>query len=99
MSTIQEKRSAADAAEEFRPGSSFNHGNSSEESFDKDLAAKIVPNRAQDVDSATERKVLHKIDLHLIPWMWIGYGFVYYDKVISHKLAFSEESACLCLMH
>lgn len=50
-------------------------------SFDKDLAAAIVPDHAQDIDSRVERRVLRKIDLVLIPWMWIGYGFVYYDKV------------------
>ena len=50
-------------------------------SFDKDLAAAIVPDHAQDVDSRVGRRVLRKIDMVLIPWMWIGYGFVYYDKV------------------
>ena len=54
---------------------------SSLEIFDKDLAAAIVPEHAQEFDSITERRVLRKIDLFLIPWMWIGYGFVYYDKV------------------
>jgi len=54
---------------------------SSVDSLDKDLAAAIVPEHAQDIDTATERRVLRKIDLYLIPWMWIGYGFVYYDKV------------------
>ena len=54
---------------------------SSVESFEKDLAAAIVPNRAQAFDRAIERRVLRKIDLYLIPWMWLGYGFVYYDKV------------------
>lgn len=54
---------------------------SSLETFDKDLAAAIVPEHAQEFDSITERRVLRKIDLFLIPWMWIGYGFVYYDKV------------------
>ena len=55
-------------------------------SFDKDLAAAIVPDHAQDVDSRVEKRVLRKIDLVLIPWMWIGYGFVYYDKVCAHSL-------------
>ena len=55
------------------------------ESFDKDLAAAIVPEgHAQEFDSYTERRVLRKIDLYLIPCMWLGYGFVYYDKVASH---------------
>lgn len=57
------------------------HDDSSRASLDKDLAAAIVPNHAQHFDHATERQVLHKIDLYLIPWMWLGYGFVYYDKV------------------
>lgn len=56
---------------------------SSTEIFDKDLAAAIVPERAQHFDDIIERRVLRKIDLFLIPWMWIGYGFVYYDKVYS----------------
>ena len=51
------------------------------ESFDRDLAAAIVPEHAQDFDVDAERRVIRKIDLFLIPWMWIGYGFVYYDKV------------------
>lgn len=54
---------------------------SSVESFDKDLAAAIVSDHAREFDRLTERRVLRKIDLYLIPWMWIGYGFVYYDKV------------------
>ena len=62
---------------------------SSVESFEKDLAAAIVPDYAQDIDAAAERRVLRRIDLFLIPWMWIGYGFVYYDKVakIPHRLS------------
>ena len=48
---------------------------------DKDLAATIVPEHAQAIDATRERRVLWKLDLFLIPWMWIGYGFVYYDKV------------------
>lgn len=54
-------------------------------SFDKDLGAAIVPDYAQDIDSRVERRVLRKIDLVLIPWMWIGYGFVYYDKVCAYS--------------
>lgn len=46
-----------------------------------DLAAAIVPEHAQPLDPHSERRVLRKIDLYLIPFMWIGYGFVYYDKV------------------
>lgn len=41
-----------------------------------------MPEHAQVYDSATEHRVLRKLDLFLIPWMWIGYGFVYYDKAI-----------------
>ncbi len=53
---------------------------SSVDSFDKDIAATIVPEHAQNVDPSVQRRVLRKIDLFLIPLMWIGYGFVYYDK-------------------
>ncbi len=49
-------------------------------SLDKDIAATIVSEHAQSVDPNVERRVLRKIDLFLIPWMWMGYGFVYYDK-------------------
>ena len=58
-----------------------NHDDSSLESFDKDLAAAIVSDHAREFDHFTEHRVLRKIDLYLIPWMWLGYGFVYYDKV------------------
>ena len=46
-----------------------------------DLAAALVPDHAQQIDRGLERRVIRKIDLYLIPFMWIGYGFVYYDKV------------------
>ncbi|KAL8639477.1 MAG: hypothetical protein Q9228_003495 [Teloschistes exilis] len=55
---------------------------SSSRSFEKDEAAAIVPEYAVNVDKAVERRVLRKIDLFLIPPMWIGYGLVYYDKAI-----------------
>ncbi|KAL9104592.1 MAG: hypothetical protein Q9163_000457 [Psora crenata] len=55
---------------------------SSVASFDKDLAAAFVPEHAQQIDGVTERRILRKLDLFLIPWMWVGYGFVYYDKAI-----------------
>ena len=58
-----------------------NHDDSSVESSDKDLAAAIVSDHAGEFDRFTEHRVLRKIDLYLIPWMWLGYGFVYYDKV------------------
>lgn len=57
------------------------HDDSSVESFDKDLAAAIVSDHAREFDRVTERRVLRKIDMYLIPWMWLGYGLVYYDKV------------------
>ena len=55
-------------------------------SSEKDLAAAIVPSHAQNIDHTTEKRVLRKIDLYLIPWMWLGYGFVYYDKVRNHQI-------------
>lgn len=61
--------------------SSSNHEGSSVAVFEKDLAAAIVSDRAQGFDRATEQRVVRKIDGVLIPWMWLGYGFVYYDKV------------------
>ena len=75
MQPSEEKGSASPAAvQAYDP---------SVESLGKDLAATIVPEHAQDVDAAAERRVLRKLDLFLIPWMWVGYGFVYYDKVCS----------------
>lgn len=61
------------------------------DSFDKDIAARIVPERAQSMDPNVERRVLRKIDLFLIPLMWIGYGFVYYDKACQHLLVCSTH--------
>lgn len=58
----------------------FIENGSSVDALDKDIAATIVSEHAQSVDPQVERRVLRKIDLLLIPWMWIGYGFVYYDK-------------------
>lgn len=52
-------------------------------STEDDIAAKIVPDHAQYIDPEAEKRVLRKIDLYLIPFMWFGYGFVYYDKVSS----------------
>ena len=49
---------------------------------EKDLAAIIAPPHAQPLHPADTRRVLRKIDLFLIPWMWLGYGLVYYDKAI-----------------
>jgi len=50
-------------------------------SGDKDIAAALVSEHSQPIDRAVERRILRKIDLYFIPLMWIGYGFVYYDKV------------------
>lgn len=54
-------------------------------SLEKDIAAAIVPEHAQEIDPVAEGRVLRKIDLFLIPLMWIGYGLVYYDKVASYS--------------
>ncbi|KAI4111684.1 MAG: hypothetical protein LQ345_006729 [Seirophora villosa] len=51
-------------------------------SREKDAGAAIVPHHAAAIDKAAERRVLRKIDLFLIPVMWMGYGLVYYDKAI-----------------
>lgn len=72
-------------------------GDSSTESFEKDLGAAIVPDHAQAIDVQTERRVLRKIDTCLIPWMWLGYGFVYYDKVsrswlVAHEVSIFDKS-------
>jgi len=78
MNAVDEKSKVAGS---LRPGLS-SYDDASVESFDKDLAAAIVPDHAQEIDTSVERRVLRKIDLYLIPWMWLGYGFVYYDKAI-----------------
>lgn len=41
----------------------------------------MVPPYAQPWDKEVERRVVRKIDLALIPLMFVGYGLVYYDKV------------------
>ncbi len=81
MATREGKSEPAYPAASVKPGLSVNHEDSSVDSFEKDLAAAIVSDHAQIFDIATERRVVRKIDLYLIPWMWLGYGFVYYDKV------------------
>ncbi|KZF21625.1 MFS general substrate transporter [Xylona heveae TC161] len=48
----------------------------------KDVATLVVPEYAQSWDRAVERRVVRKIDMLLLPFMWIGYGLVYYDKAI-----------------
>ncbi|KAL8718785.1 MAG: hypothetical protein Q9225_004117 [Loekoesia sp. 1 TL-2023] len=55
---------------------------SSTQSSEKDAAAAIVPDHALELDQSAERRVLRKIDLFLLPLMWVGYGLVYYDKAI-----------------
>lgn len=53
---------------------------------DRDVAADLVPERAQTIDPAVEKRVIRKIDLYYIPLMWFGYGFTYYDKVSFSKM-------------
>jgi MFS family permease len=50
-------------------------------SGEKDIAASVVPEFAQPWDKQVERRLVRKIDLIIIPFMWFGYGLVYYDKV------------------
>ena len=68
------------------PSVTAEDGSNNIQSSEKDMAAAIVPERAQELDPLAEQRVLRKIDFFLIPLMWIGYGFVYYDKVpaVSH---------------
>jgi hypothetical protein len=47
----------------------------------KDVAATVVPEHAESWDKEVEKRVVRKIDMVLIPWLFIGYGLVYYDKV------------------
>lgn len=47
-----------------------------------DVAAGIVGAEAQQYSAAVERRVVRKIDLYVIPFLWCGYGLVYYDKAI-----------------
>ncbi|KAK6343772.1 hypothetical protein TWF730_011359 [Orbilia blumenaviensis] len=49
---------------------------------DRDIAATIVPDRAQSIDPALEKTVVRKIDRYYVPLMWVGYGLTYYDKAI-----------------
>lgn len=48
---------------------------------DKDIAIALVGERRHVFDTASEARVVRKIDLFLVPAMTIGYGLVYYDKV------------------
>lgn len=72
----------APAAESTVPPAHSDHEDHSSIDFlEKDAAAAIVPDHAIELDKAAERRVLRKVDLFLLPLMWIGYGLVYYDKV------------------
>ena len=81
MNIGKEKGETAVTSEHSERHHTFARDTSSSEFFEKDLAAAIVSENAQHIDTITENRVRRKIDLYLIPWMWIGYGFVYYDKV------------------
>ncbi|KAL9599253.1 MAG: hypothetical protein Q9219_003955 [cf. Caloplaca sp. 3 TL-2023] len=50
--------------------------------FRKDAAAAIAPSHALELDKVALRRVVRKVDLFLLPVMWVGYGLVYYDKAI-----------------
>ena len=84
--TLQEDKDGS-----AEPPPSRTYDGSSVESFDKDLAAAIVSDHVREFDRVTEHRVLRKIDLYLIPWMWLGYGFVYYDKVREEEEAKEED--------
>jgi MFS family permease len=47
-----------------------------------DVAAQIVGAEAQTYDQNVERRLIRKVDLWVIPFLWFGYGLVYYDKAI-----------------
>lgn len=47
-----------------------------------DVAAQVVGAEAQAYDHTLERGIIRKIDLWVIPFLWFGYGLVYYDKAI-----------------
>lgn len=49
---------------------------------DKDIAITIVGEHRHAIDPAVEARIIRKIDLFLVPAMFIGYGLVYYDKAI-----------------
>lgn len=48
---------------------------------DEDIAMGVVGEHRHAIDPAVEARVVRKIDLFLVPAMFIGYGLVYYDKV------------------
>jgi MFS family permease len=47
-----------------------------------DVAAQVVGSEAQTYDHSIERRIIRKIDLWVIPFLWFGYGLCYYDKAI-----------------
>jgi len=51
----------------------------------QDIAIAIVGEHRQNIDPAIEAQVVRKIDLFLVPAMFIGYGLVYYDKVLTYS--------------
>ncbi|KAF2104287.1 MFS general substrate transporter [Rhizodiscina lignyota] len=63
----------------------------------KDDALAIVGEHAQPIDPAIARRVVWKIDIFLIPVMFIQYGLVYYDKAILGSAAILGMTADLHL--
>lgn len=55
---------------------------------DKNVAAETVAEYARPVDPVFERQVIRKVDLTLMPSMWIEYGPVFYDKVQDERHQF-----------
>lgn len=49
---------------------------------DQDVAIAIVGEHRHAIDPAMEARVVRKIDWFLVPAMIVGYGLVYYDKVL-----------------
>jgi hypothetical protein len=67
--------------EKFSPSPHNVEHCSSESTEDRDIAMAIVGEHRQEIDPATEARVVRKIDCFLVPAMVCGYGLVYYDKV------------------
>ena len=77
------------------PKSNHSHHGSDDDGIvgEKDLAATLVGvadgrlreggggDEEDEEDVKRRERVLRKVDGYLMPWMWVGYGFVYYDKV------------------
>lgn len=61
----------------------------------KDVAAALVSEYAGTWDREVERRVVRKIDLVVVPFLWVGYGLVYYDKV--GDLFFRSRGTGSCL--